>query len=491
MKHSHINVTRKEKIMFGMVLFVIGLFIIIGAATWCVLPKLQYHGNTYQTDDDGKTVTNKKGNKVKVKVGLGYVPTTVLVLLGLFIAFFVQGAFYYAEPGKSYLVQYPNGTQVGETTPGYHMKYWGSYEPFDKFIPVKADKEDNPNISADIDTIEGRFTDSVTADVSVTALFQLPTVEKDFLNMAVAFRTQENLENTTLIPVLREVVRNSARTMTAQDYIAGKGGEFENAILDQLREGIYLLDITEIRPEGKVDVTNVDEDRGIEQSQMVRYEVSKTRGPDGQILRKPTALLDYKIIVSQANISGVDPEPKFKEMLALQRDAAAQASVKKQEAKRAEYDKQKIIAEGEASKAQIQVDQEKLQITKLISAETMLKEAKIDLAQAKIQREKEVELAAKVKIAADAQAYAKRKVIEADGALTQKLEAFNQAVEDIAKGWANRKVPQTVIMSGGGNGNGSGNGAEYNGSPQEVQIMLGMMLADMAKKNLNVDLQVK
>ncbi len=460
--------------MIGMILFFVGLAIILWALFSCIGPKINYDGP--EKDENGK----------RIKVGHGYPATILLVVLG-FVTMFFQGAVYYAEPGYNYLVQYPNGTQVGETTPGYHLKYWGSYEPFNKFIPVKADEEDNPNISADIGTIEGRFTDSVTADVSVTALFQLPVVEEEFLRIAVAFRTQENLENTTLIPVLREVVRNSARTMTAQDYIAGKGGEFENAILDQLREGIYLLDITEIRPEGKVDVANVDEDRGIEQSQMVRYEVSKTRGPDGQILRKPTALLDYKIVVSQANIAGVDPEPKFKEMLALQRDAAAQASVKKQEAKRAEYDKQKIIAEGEASKAQIRVDQEKLQITKLIAAETMLKEAKIDLSQAKIQREKEVELAAKVKIAADAQAYAKAKVIQADGALEQKLEAFNRAVEDISKGWANRKVPQQVIMMGG-NGEGTNNVA---GSPQEVQVMMGMMMAEMAKQNLKLDLNVK
>ena len=465
---------KKEKKMIGLVLFIVGVLFIAGSLAWCIVPKV-VNGVEYDVNDK------------KIKQGLGYIPTVVLSLFGLLLMF-SQGAVYYAEPGFNYLVQYPNGTQVGETTPGYHLKYWGSATGWNKFIPVKADEEENPNISADIGTIQGRFTDSVTAEVSVTALFQLPVIEEDFLRMAVAFRTQENLENTTLIPVLREVVRNSARTMTAQDYIAGKGGEFENAILDQLRGGIYLLDITEIRPEGKVDVANVEADRGIEQSQMVRYEVSKLVDSDGLPLRKPTALLDYKIIVSQANIAGVDPEPKFKEMLAKQRDAAAEASVKKQEAKRAEYDKQKIIAEGEASKAQIRVDQEKLQITKLIAAETMLKEARIDLQQAKIQKEKEVQLAEKVKIAADAQAYAKAKVIAADGALTQKLEAFNQAVEDISKGWANRAVPQTVIMSGGGNGEGN---AQYNGSPEEVNIMLGMMLADMAKKSLNVDLQVK
>jgi len=78
-----------------------------------------------------------------------------------------------------------------------------------------------------------------------------------------------------------------------------------------------------------------------------------------EIIRKPTEQIDYDIIFSQSNVSNVGPEKKFKDMLALQRGAVAQASVKKQEAKRAEYEKQKVIAEGEAAKAQIRVDQEK------------------------------------------------------------------------------------------------------------------------------------
>ena len=38
----------------------------------------------------------------------------------------------------------------------------------------------------------------------------------------------------------------------AQEYISGKGGDFENAVLDQIRNGIYHLDIKEeerIEPE--------------------------------------------------------------------------------------------------------------------------------------------------------------------------------------------------------------------------------------------------
>jgi len=473
--------------MLSFVFTLAGLLIICGAiAGYVVLPYVA-NSRYKQAERQWRESGGDDDPPVKpINPGLSIWPAIAIGVFGICVMM-LNSAVYYAEPGYNYLVQYPTGRQIGETTPGYHVKFWGSAIPFKKFITVKASEHKDNAVSASIPPIEARFTDAVVATVDVTARFQLPSATDKFLEMALAYRSQENLENSTLIPVLREVVRNSARTMTAQDYIAGKGGEFENAILDQLRYGTYILDIKEMRPEGKTKIADADTDRVIDQSQMVRYEVKKMLDPQtGEIIRKPTALVDYDIIVSQSNVSNVDPEKKFKDMLALQRDAAAQASVKKQEAKRAEYEKQKIIAEGEAAKAQIRVDQEKAQITKLIAAETAKKEAEIALQEARIQKEKEKELAAKVKIAADAEAYKKRKVLQADGALEMKLATIERVAEKVAQGWAQRKVPQTVIVSGGN----SGDAAQYTGSPDEVKVMLGMMLADMAKNQLSTDMSI-
>ncbi|MEJ2200246.1 MAG: SPFH domain-containing protein [Desulfuromonadaceae bacterium] len=472
--------------MLNFIFTLAGLLIIGGAFIGFLAPPFIANKRFRETEKAWQASGTGEPPSPPGRVGLT-LTSAILIGLGGICVMTMNGAVYYAEPGYNYLVQYPTGTQIGETTPGYHFKWWGSAIPFKKFITVRASEKLDKSVSASIPSIEARFTDAVVAAVDVTARFQLPTAHDKFLVMAIAYRTQENLEMSTLIPVLREVVRNSARTMTAQDYIAGKGGEFENAILDQLRYGTYILDITEMRPEGKAKIADAETDRVIDQSQMVRYEVKKMIDPEtNEIMRKPTALADYGISVTQSNVSNVDPEKKFKDMLALQRDAAAQASVKKQEAKRAEYEKQKIIAEGEASKAQIRVDQEKAQITKLIAAETAKKEAEIALQEARIQKEKEKELAEKVKIAADAEAYRKRKVLEADGALEMKLATIEAVAGKIAQGWAERPVPQTVIVTGGN----ATDAAQYTGSPDEVKIMLGMMLADMAKNQLSTDLSV-
>jgi hypothetical protein len=459
--------------MIGSALWIIGLIVMLGSIGACVIPKVVGHMGAY--DAVAKAQASKKGLSIlKAIVGFSFG----------FLIMFSQGAVYYAEPGYNYLVQYPTGTQVGETSPGYHLKWWGTQEPFKKFITVAADDnpENNDSVSASILPIEGRFTDAVLAEVQVTARFSLPVLPEDFLTLAIAFRTQDNLENSTLIPVLKEVVRNAARTMTAQDYIAGKGGEFENSILDQLREGTYILEIEEIKKNNNRQNINEDGDRGIDVSAMVKYEVNK-KTIDGIIVRKPTALHDYKILVAQSNVSAVDPEAKFKAMLGLQRDAAAQASVKKQEAKRAEYDKQKIIAEGETAKASIRIEQEKLQITSLIAAETLLKAAEIDLAQAKIQAKKEKEVATKIKIAADADAYKRSKAIAADGALAQKLHTLEVIAKYQADALAKRAVPTNYFASGA---SGGGSGGNYDDEMVRQLKLMNLNTVSALKINMKV-----
>jgi len=134
--------------------------------------------------------------------GLSLVTAIVIGVVGLGVML-MNGAVYYAEPGYNYLVQYPTGKQIGELTPGYHFKWWGSAIPFKKFITVKASEKVDPAVSASIPSIEARFTDAVVAMVDVTARFQLPAAHDKFLEMAIAFRSQDNLETSTLIPVLR------------------------------------------------------------------------------------------------------------------------------------------------------------------------------------------------------------------------------------------------------------------------------------------------
>lgn len=404
-----------------------------------------------------------------------------------FIGVQVDNIFFYAEAGHSYFVQYKTGTQVAIIDqPGPRLKLYGEVMDFKNVNTVKYTTEKaqdltsdtkSTKISAMVAPVQIRFNDAVNADVSFTARFRLPTDETTFKKMAKEFRSQANLIRSIQVPIGREVARNAGRMFSAQEYISGKGGDFENFIDDQMRYGIIMLDTKEERTQSNEDVVDSTQ-RTIKDKRSIKYKVTPRLNNNGDYIRKLHGLNEYGIQVAQVTVENVEPEPKFKEMLAKQRDAAAEASVEKQTTQKAEYKKQRIIAEGETQKAEIRISKEKEQIDILINAETEKKKAQLELEQNQIKLESAKLEAKRTKELADAEAYQKAKVYKADGALEKKLKAYVMVNQNYAEALANTKaklVPETVI---GGTGNGGGSNAT---------ALIDMLTAKTAR-DLNLDI---
>lgn len=127
---------------------------------------------------------------------------------------------------------------------------------------------------------------------------------------------------------------------------------------------------------------------------------------------------------------------------------------------------QSIKAYGEASAIAKQKES--------ISIETKIETLKAELADA----EKE---AAKIKTLADANAYEKQRTIQADGALTQKLDKLYDINKVWAEAFSNYKgniVPSTVM---GGSAGSSGNAFQQFMDIQNAKAI----------KDLNIDMHVK
>ncbi|WP_083867403.1 SPFH domain-containing protein [Fulvivirga imtechensis] len=407
---------------------------------------------------------------------------SVMMIAGGMFLIFINGLFFYSEAGYCYLVQYPTGKQIAELRPGYHLKWWGEVVPWKKVVTVKfvsseEKQQDNQTYSGNRTTIPVRFNDAVKADLALSARFRLPEDPELFLKMALEFRNQENLVNGSLIPSCMEIAKNSARLISAQEYIAGRGGELESAVLDQLEKGMYILDAQEMKPELPDSISALASNRIIENRTLIRYDVNKRRNDDGSIMRKKHPIAEYGIIVSQATVEDVNPEQRFKEMLGKQRDAAAQASIEKERAKQAEYEKQRIIAEGEAEKAKIKVNMEKEQITALITMETEKKREQVNVEKHKLELQSARLKAEEVKVLADAEAYKKHKVMEADGALEMKLQTFEKVHSAYAQAIAGTQLVPTTYIGG----------SDQKGTPSAMDF-INIATANMAK---DLDVKIK
>lgn len=435
------------------------VLLIVGLASWAV-PKY-----FFDLEDPPFTVP-KKVPFLAGSIGGG--------LLALSIIF--GGLFFSAEAGHVYFVQYNvpipglNGKQVVHTDPGYHLRLYGNVMAMKQVLTIKCDSntKDNGDSRETCNEINVRFNDNVTADVSVAARFRLPTDEAKLKKLFLEYRSEENLINTSLIPQIMSVLRNAARLISAQEYMMGKGGDFEQAVLDQMQNGLYILETETIlsHPEEQT----VNKERTIERGETIKVIVRKKVDATGNPAHISHSFSEYGVTVTQAAIAHVDPEAKYKETLGKQRDAAAEASVSQQQAKKAEFEKQRIIAEGEAQKAQIQVDQEKAQVQKRIEAETsqrvagivantekevaaiQLEKKKLELQQVEVDAAKTRATASAASDAKKSEAAGLRALNEANNSLDAKLQAWVTVNKAYAESFGAKGVVPQIVMGGGNSG---------------------------------------
>ena len=398
--------------------------------------------------------------------------TVLTVSAGIVLAF-GQALFFYAEPGYYYFLQYPNGKQAYVTSSGFKWRGFANLRPLKQLVTTvnlpAAEIVGSPTARREpFDNV--RFSDSVIADVWMVARFEMPADPEQGIRLMRSFRTQENVVASALVPFNGEVVRNAARTLTGQGYVAGAGGQFETAVYDQLQHGIYILDTEQIRvgvEEGAADPILPPWQRQVERDEVTRLKVSRRIGPDGEPLRKPHPWREYGISLSQATVENVVFEAAFRKRIEEQRDAAALASIEREKARTAEFTRQKIITEGESEKATMRVTQEKQQIESVIAAETKKLEAEQLLAAERLN-------AQAIEVMARAEAEARRLKMQADNALEQRLAAQVQMNKDawtaIAQIQGVQLVPTYNI--GGGNGDGS----------MSVQDFMGLVSMDVIRK---------
>lgn len=403
---------------------------------------------------------NKDGQMIKIRskaspwlLAFSRRISIVVVSVGAFLIM-IPYLFFWAEPGYQYFVVYPNGKKDAVMTEGIKFRGFAKITPWQKFIDVKvvSDGEDTDEIEGEMDPIPIRFIDQVTATTKLSTRFQLPADKESFIELAIEFRSLQNLAQNTLIPTVREVVSNTGYMFAAQDYISGSASDFRVAIEEQLKDGAYSVEKTEYRD---TVVTAIEqENREIKEVQ-TRYEVKKRVDVNGKFIRIPHDINENNIIVAQVIVDDVILEQVFKQRLEAQRDESAKRQLEQQKIKTAKDAQARIIAEGERDKAAERVTQEKEQVKALISIETKLKQEETNKKLAAIALETERLKASAQKVKADAESYQNAKLVSAGLTPQQRAELEKEIAIGVAKELAKIKFPTTMIMSGGENGGGT------------------------------------
>lgn len=445
----------------------------------------------FKEQDVYNTRTNMRGQEERILVSKASHPlllainkkiATYIIVLG-FILFAIPGIFFMAEPGKFYAVQFPWGTQKAVMSQGISTKWWGKLIPIQQEISIKdllgdTKSDQESEYTYIMPAVEREFSDAVKGTVGNSIVISLTEDPDKFLDLATKNRSERNLVYSRINPYKEAVLKNTAKLMSAQDYIAGSSSEFDRAFKDQLENGMYILE--EIVGENKKDTIGTNKDRTIDEnskSKVYKVKTHKVNGVD-EPLRNQGALREYGLSVKQAVVNKIDWEDKFDERLDKQKEQVALTQLERQMTEKAIIKTQRVYQEGESNKAEERARLEKEQIQKTIAAETIVKEEQFNLEASKIKLQKNKVEAEAIKVLADADSYKNSKLVSAGLTPQERAEWEYKTKVGIAGEYAKITFPLYMNINGGSGG--------QNQSPLEALIGTAM-----AKQLIDNTVQVK
>jgi|APTNR8051073442_1049403.scaffolds.fasta_scaffold00005_450 hypothetical protein len=396
--------------------------------------------------------------------------TIIVSLMAIFglILFLIINPFSWNDAGNRTVVERTTGEQIVQFAPGiFYAGFFAKEKEWPNQISVtyqevaaNLELEDN---GIEVGHIMIRFSDATTANVRGITQFILPSDEKEMILIHNTHRTPQSLVVKRLAPYTKECLQSSAQLMSSEKHYGGGRAQMAQDFMDQLKEGVYLL-VTE--------ENIVFDSLEMEKKRVYETEVQidpKTSTPK----RKLSSIKEYGITVADAAITDVDYEDKVDEKLVKIIDAVTKSSISKQELMTAQQQTLTAKAKGEQALVEIEYQQKQEQTKQVVEAETKVKVAEQDKLQQKIAYEGAILEAKKIKELADAQAYARARIMQADGALEMKLKAQ----VEVQKVWAEAfsKYTGAIVPQFQ-----TGGGTTSNGAINFMDIMTAKTAKDFA-----------
>lgn len=375
--------------------------------------------------------------------------------VGLLLTF-SDGLFFVAKPGTAYALQYVWGGDQAVTSQGLKLQWFGRTIPMSFEIAIQdtlgeVDAQDEIYYRAGQ---RWEFSDAIKADIAVSLVVGINYQDEDqFLATADKNRSENKLVHARIIPIYDQILKNTCKLQTAQEYIVGASTQFDFYLRDQLQHGMYLTEETEYVDDEDVVIGDSTAAanrkvtmKGNSQKRNKKYKIRRDRKTGEPLRDEGNSLSRYGLTVLQAAVTKVDWEDNFDHRLDDQKKQVAETQLKKAEAEKEYYSKLAAIEKGEREKAEEQKKLEKEQITYTIAAETRAKTAEWKTVEEKNLLTAARTTAERINVEANAKANQNRLMVSAG--LTPQEKAYWRYRSDSVE-WAFKsqiKLPGTVFM---------------------------------------------
>ena len=389
------------------------------------------------------------GLSLRKKITIGVLGFATIVLLAL-SAQIVETL----NADEIMVIQRPMGKLDWYVTPGLKFQFFGH--------PTHYPKRSIYEFEQDI-----RFNDGGHGTINGSIQYEMPLDVTNLNEIHSRFGSPEGVASQLVQTIVNKSIYMSGPLMSSRESYAARRNDLIFYIQDQVENGVYNTSQTE--------VTRIDELSGEERTVvLVEIDVDESTG---QFKRQEAAFLTpFGIKPFNLAIESMPYEQTVEDQIRQQQSITMDVQTAIADAKKAEQRAITVEQQGRANAAEAKWAQEQIKATQVTLAQQKLEVAQLAAKEAEQYKVQQL-------LRAEGDAGYKRQVMEADGALQPKLDAWLKSQEYYAnaiKEYKGNWVPG-LVMGGGANGTGVGPS-----SAQQMLDLLGVKAAQDLQLNFEM-----
>ena len=363
----------------------------------------------------------------------------VAVLIGIFV---IRGLVQDADKSKNYVCQMPiTGEYHVWTEGGLQWQWFGNVEAYNKTSQVEfsgLEKNEQGYVAVGKNPAAAlTFNDKGKGMIVGSFRVVLPSDEQNMMKIQRDFGSEEALINNLVRPTLYKVVTSCGPLMSSMESVSETRTDLIAFITDQLNNGVYKTRSI------KIEVAN--ELTGEMETRTKAEIIEDASAPEGYKRQEVSPFSQYGITCGLVSITDIKYDAATQQQIDAQKEANLAVITSKTQALQAQQRTIQITEEGKAKAEEAKWAQEKIKMTEITKAEQEREVARLAAEKAEFEKQRII-------AEGEAEAAANRAKVAAGLTPQEAAEWKYKTDKAVAEAFAQVKLP-TIVMGGGSNGN--------------------------------------
>lgn len=378
------------------------------------------------------------------------------IVLAILVLFGIPNLIENQSASEILVIQSLGGDLKVTTEPGPKWQGFGTVTSYPRQKQYVFGKEGDKDTS-----IKLQFNDGGTAFLHGSVNWEMPLDTASIIKIHKQFNSAEGVESRAVVKMMDAATYLAGPLMSSIESAGERRAELVNVINDQAERGVYVTQVKTITR--KDDLSKEEKTVNVTEIQ---------RNADGSPRRQQGSILgEFNIKLQPISIKNLDYDDVVKKQIKDRQQSTTAVQLAIAQALKAEQDAITAEKNGISTAATAKWKQETIKAQKVTEAEQQRDVAKLAKEEAEFYKSQQI-------LIGQGDAERKRLVMEADGALDQKLATYkevNLAYADAIKNAAPGAWTPSVVM-----GAGAGGGTT---ATELVQLMVAKTSKEMALDN--------